>query len=211
MSALNQVAPLVGKIRDASLRPEYIRLVAGWLGMEIDVVTAAVKRVAGKSNTPLPDAPPMAVNLSDPVLVLEREVLKARLQAPELSTPWSGIERNAFTYPPYAAIRNVIDEHDDENLSALVDQTSDENLRGLLTELIVEPIRTDGEVSERYVASIIARLREVALSREIAEIKSTLQRINPVDEGERYTEIFGALVAKEAERRAQKDLAVGEL
>jgi DNA primase len=211
VSALNQVAPLVGKIRDASLRPEYIRLVAGWLGMEIDVVTAAVKRVAGKSNTPLPDAPPMAVNLADPVLVLEREVLKARLQAPELSAPWSEIEPNAFTYPPYAAIRALIDSRASENLSQLVEESGDENLRGLLTELIVEPIRTDGEVSERYVASIIARLREVALSREIAEIKSTLQRINPVDEGERYTEIFGALVAKEAERRAQKELAVGEL
>jgi len=97
------------------------------------------------------------------------------------------------------------------NVTSLLERTEDENLRGLITELIVEPIRTDGEVSERYVASIIARLREVALSREIAEIKSTLQRINPVEEGERYTEIFGALVAKEAERRAQKDLAIGDL
>ena len=211
VSALNQVAPLVGKIRDASLRPEYIRLVAGWLGMEVDTVSAAVKRVAGKSNTPLPDAPAMAVNLADPILMLEREVLKAKLQANELAPQWVDIEANAFTYPPYAAVRAKIDSLPDMNIGSLLERTEDENLRGLLTELIVEPIRTDGEVSERYVASIIARLREVALSRDIAEIKSTLQRINPVDEAERYTEIFGALVAKEAQRRAQKDLAIGDL
>ena len=153
----------------------------------------------------------MAVNLADPILMLEREVLKAKLQANELAPQWVDIEANAFTYPPYAAVRAKIDSLPDMNIGSLLERTEDENLRGLLTELIVEPIRTDGEVSERYVASIIARLREVALSRDIAEIKSTLQRINPVDEAERYTEIFGALVAKEAQRRAQKDLAIGDL
>jgi DNA primase len=211
VSALNQVAPLVGKIRDASLRPEYIRLVAGWLGMEVDIVSTAVKRVAGKSNTPLPDAPAMAVNLSDPLLMLEREVLKAKLQANEIAPQWVDIEANAFSYGPYAAVRAKIDSLPEMSVTSLLERTEDETLRGLITELIVEPIRTDGEVSERYVASIIARLREVALSRDIAEIKSTLQRINPVEEPDRYNEIFGALVAKEAQKRAQKDLAVGDL
>lgn len=211
VSALNQVAPLVGKIRDSSLRPEYVRLVAGWLGMEVDTVFAAVKRVAGKSGTPLPDRPSMAVNLSDPLLMLEREVLKSKLQVNELAVQWSEIESNAFSYPEYAEVRSKIDSLPNMNITSLLERTEDENLRALITELIVEPIRTDGEVSERYVASIIARLREVALGRDIAEIKSTLQRINPVDEADRYGEIFGALVAKEAERRAQKELAVGDI
>ena len=143
--------------------------------------------------------------------MLEREVLKTKLQVSDLAPQWSGIEANAFSYPPYAAVRAKIDSLPEMNVTSLLERTEDENLRGLITELIVEPIRTDGEVSERYVASIIARLREVALSRDIAEIKSTLQRINPVDEGDRYNEIFGALVAKEAQRRTQKDLAVGDL
>ena len=179
--------------------------------MEVDTVNAAVKRVAGKSNTPLPDAPPMAVNLKDPVLMLEREVLKAKLQVSELAPQWSEIESNAFSYPPYAALRKQIDHLPEMNINSLIERTEDENLRALITELTVEPIRTDGEVSERYVASIIARLREVALSRDIAEIKSTLQRINPVDEPDRYNQIFGDLVAKEALRRAQKDMAIGEI
>jgi DNA primase len=53
-------------------------------------------------------------------------------------------------------------------------------------------------------------LREVALTRAIAEIKSTLQRLNPVENDEHYQEIFGQLVAMEAARRVQKELALGE-
>ena len=44
VSALNAAAPLIGKIRDTSLRPEYARSLAGWLGMEVEVVMAAVKK-----------------------------------------------------------------------------------------------------------------------------------------------------------------------
>jgi DNA primase len=53
-------------------------------------------------------------------------------------------------------------------------------------------------------------LREVALSREIAEIKSTLQRLNPVENEAEYTETFTRLVGLEAKRRTQKELAIGE-
>jgi DNA primase len=53
-------------------------------------------------------------------------------------------------------------------------------------------------------------LREVALSRSIAEIKSTLQRLNPVENDAQSQEIFGELVGMEAARRVQKELALGE-
>jgi len=211
VNALNQVAPLVGKIRDASLRPEYVRLVAGWLGMEVDTVAAAVKRVAGKSNTPLPDVPAAQVNLKDPVLMLEREVLKVKLQVPELISGWADIESNAFSYEPYAALRAQIDSVSDADITTLLTRTEDAALQGIITELTVEPIRSDGEVSERYAQALTARLREVALSRQIAEVKSTLQRLNPVEEEVKYNEIFTELMTLETKKRAQKDVAMGEI
>jgi len=211
VNALNQVAPLVGKIRDASLRPEYVRLVAGWLGMEVDTVAAAVKRVAGKSNTPLPDVPAAQVNLKDPVLMLEREVLKVKLQVPELISGWADIESNAFSYEPYAALRAQIDSVSDADITTLLTRTEDAALQGIITELTVEPIRSDGEVSERYAQALTARLREVALSRQIAEVKSTLQRLNPVEEDVKYNEIFTELMTLETKKRAQKDVAMGEI
>lgn len=206
VNALNQVAPLIGKIRDASLRPEYVRLLAGWLGMEVDIVSSAVKKI-GKASEGLSEK---RVNLTDPVLVLEREVLKVKLQLPELAHGWVDLESSAFSFPLYSSLRTLIDNQKEFDTQELINKCDSDELKSLVTELIVEPIRTDGEVSERYITSIFARLREVALSRSIAEIKSTLQRLNPVENDAQYQEIFGQLVGMEAARRVQKELALGE-
>jgi DNA primase len=206
VNALNQVAPLLGKIRDASLRPEYVRLLAGWLGMEVDIVSTAVKKNGGATNV----VGEKKVNLTDPVLMLEREVLKVRLQLPTLATSWVDLESNAFSFTLYNQLRLLLDNQGEFNTQELIDKADSEELKSLITELVVEPIRTDGEVSDRYINSIFARLREVALSRSIAEIKSTLQRLNPVENEVQYQEIFTQLVGMEAARRVQKELALGE-
>ena len=206
VNALNQVAPLIGKIRDASLRPEYVRLLAGWLGMEVDIVSTAVKKSGGATTA----ASDKRVNLTDPVLVLEREVLKVRLQLPTLSHSWVDLEPTAFSFALYNQLRALIDNQSEFNIQELIEKAGSDELKSLITELTVEPIRTDGEVSDRYITSIFARLREVALSRSIAEIKSTLQRLNPVENDAQYQEIFTQLVGMEAARRVQKELALGE-
>jgi len=213
VSALNQVAPLIGKIRDASLRPEYARLVAGWLGLEVDIVTSAIKKSATRSvpSQNLEPAVQSEVNLRDPILMMEREVLKIKLQHPELAKDWALLEKNGFTYWAYHQLRTQIDQMPELNIQKLLETSESEDIRALITELTVEPIRTDREISERYISAIFARLREVALSRSIAEIKSTLQRLNPTENEVQYNETFGALVAMEAERRVQKDAALGEL
>ena len=206
VNALNQVAPLIGKIRDASLRPEYVRLLADWLGMEVDIVSTAVKRSGSRTEA----AQPSQINLTDPILVLEREVIKVKLQISDLASSWVDLEENAFSYPLYDSLRKLVDANDGFTTESLLEKCESDELKSLVTELTVEPIRTDGEVSDRYINSIIARLREVALSRSIAEIKSTLQRLNPVENQDQYQEIFGQLVAMEAARRVQKELALGE-
>jgi DNA primase len=174
--------------------------------MEVDVVSSAVK----KSSRGVENQTPTKVNLTDPVLTLEREVLKIKLQLPELATSWVDLEESSFSYARYNQLRKLIDAQDQLNIQALIDNADSDELKSLITELTVEPIRTDGEVSDRYINSIFARLREVALSRIIAEIKSTLQRLNPVDNEVQYQEIFAKLVDMEAARRVQKELALGE-
>jgi DNA primase len=212
VAALNSTAPLIGKIRDASLRPEYVRTLAGWLGMDTDVVSAAVKKVAPKSAAIKSDEP--ATNNwrpdpNEPRLALEREVLKVRLQMPAYSRNWREIESNAFSHPAYQRLRAFIDTQRD--LEAIdLGKVESEDLRSFITELMVEPIRTDGDVSDRYVSSITARLNEVALSRSIAEIKSSLQRLNPVENEKEYGDIFAQLVEMETKRRSLRELALGE-
>ncbi|GDX23060.1 DNA primase [Actinomycetes bacterium] len=214
VSALNIAAPLIGKIRDTSLRPEYARSLAGWLGMEVEIVSTAVKRgisnVARTENIEVETAQAWRPDPSEPRLILEREVLKARLQMPALCRGWKDLENGAFTHPAYQKLRDfILTQPEYESVS--IDRAESEDLRSFITELTVEPIRTDGEVSDRYVSSIIARLREVTISRAIAEIKSTLQRINPVENEAEYNRMFGDLVAMETTRRSQHELGLGEI
>ncbi len=212
VSALNSTAPLIGKIRDASLRPEYVRTLAGWLGMDVEVVTAAVKKSATKVGAARSEEITNSnwrPDPNEPRLALEREVLKVRLQMPALARQWNEVEPNAFSHPAYERLRNYIDTQ--KNLESIDVATIDgEELRSFVTELLVEPVRTQGEISDRYVSSIMARLNEVALSRSIAEIKSSLQRLNPVENEKEYGEIFARLVEMESKRRALRELAFGE-
>ena len=129
---------------------------------------------------------------------------------PALCRTWKEIEENAFTHPAYKKLREFIDTQPDL-MSIDIESANSEELKSFITELTVEPIRTDGEVSDRYVSSIIARLRELALSRSIAEIKSTLQRINPVENESEYNKIFGDLLTLETARRNQHEMAIGDI
>jgi len=215
VNALNATAPLVAQIRDKSLRPEYSRLLAGWLGIEVEIVTSAVSQGARRSVPATAQADGDQVDQSwrphpqEPRLLLEREVLKARLQMPDLVTTWSEIEEAAFTHPAYVEMKRVIDAHASSTIH--IDEISDERMKTIFTELTVEPIRSDGEVSARYIESIVARLREVGISRAIADLKSNLQRLNPVENPDEYNAAFSSLVALEATRRGLHDLAIGSL
>ena len=215
VNALNATAPLVAQIRDKSLRPEYSRLLAGWLGIEVELVTAAVnqglKKQPQTNNSTTVEEPTESVqwrpNPQEPRLILEREVLKARLQMPALIANWAEIESNAFTHPAYSQLSALIGAQPEQS-SIEISHIADENMQSLFTELNVEPIRSDGEVTGHYVESIVARLREVAISRAIAELKSSLQRLNPVENQQEYNAAFAGLVALETTRRGLHDLAL---
>ena len=215
VNALNATAPLVAQIRDKSLRPEYTRLLAGWLGVEVETVSSAVAQ--GVKRQPQQSAPATneeeapqvqwRPNPQEPRLILEREVLKARLQMPTLISNWREIESGAFSHPAYIQLAQIIAAADEKS-SIEIEQITDENMRSLYTELNVEPIRADGEVTGHYVESIVARLREVGISRAIAELKSSLQRLNPVENEQEYNQAFASLVALETTRRGLHDLAL---
>ena len=216
INALNATAPLVSQIRDKSLRPEYARLLAGWLGVEVEIVTKAVTQ--GARNFVPQQSNPVEERTEnswrpdplEPRLILEREVLKVRVQQPALIKTWGNIEDGAFTHPAYSALAIAINSI--AVVRALVpDDFEEPELRALFTELSVEPIRADGEVSDHYVASIVARLREVGISRSIAELKSRLQRLNPVENEDEYNSAFAQLVGLEAQRRELHDEAVRTL
>lgn len=81
----------------------------------------------------------------------------------------------------------------------------------LVNELGVEAINVDDdERRPRYIGGVLARLQEVWVGRQIAEVKSKLQRMSPVDQGDEYHALFGDLVAMEAYRRSLLEQASGD-
>ena len=209
VNALSATAPMVANIKNKALRPEYVKQLALWLGMDIDPVSSAISQIGGKAAISKNEQKNEGVvgnwrpDPKEPTLILEREVLKSKLQLPGLANGWSELPANAFSHPAYQALRGAIDG------GAQLENIENEDLKSLFTELSVEPIRSDGEISDRYVESIIARLHEVAISRTIADTKSKLQRINPTEP--EYQGLFAELVTLESQRRALREKALGSI
>ena len=132
VQAMQAVAPIINSIRDSSLRPEYMRTVAGMLGVEVEQVRSEVQRAgrikareasegpsgrpgdrtpASTDDVPEPNAQEGAAsmpppNLRDPVVMTERQLLQALLQYPtRFSTETiDALPSVAFTAPAHAAI-----------------------------------------------------------------------------------------------------------
>ena len=63
--ALEAVAPIVAGIRDRSLRPEYTRTVAGWLGVEVEQVASEVGRATRMAARAATAAPAATASVTD--------------------------------------------------------------------------------------------------------------------------------------------------
>ena len=75
----------------------------------------------------------------------------------------------------------------------------------------METIKVDDEERlPRYIGGVLARLQEVWVGRQIAEVKSKLQRMSPVEQGDEYHSLFGDLVALESYRRSLLEQASGD-
>ena len=123
--ALRAAAPIVASIRDAALRPEYVRQLAGWLGMDPSTVqeevrTAPPPRVEAMKFRQAQQAPGETdaaaptwtrPNLSDPTTRVEHAALAAVLQQPLTAAEagFDDLDESAVTVhayqPLYAAIR----------------------------------------------------------------------------------------------------------
>ena len=83
--------------------------------------------------------------------------------------------------------------------------------RGLISELAVEPLRVDGAVDPRYVQITLARLQAGSVTTRIRDLKSKVQRLNPVAHKDEYLALAGELFSLEQQARALRDQAAGGL
>ncbi len=162
-------------------------------------------------------------DMNDPVIQLEREVLKLAVQRPALCGPaFDALGAESFTAPVHASVVGLIAECGGAGSASggrewaerLREAAPDDRARGFVTRLAVEPLRvprSDGEADARYADAVLARVEELSVSREIAAIKSRLQRLSPVEATAAYNRMFGDLVSLEQRRKVLSDRASGAL
>ena len=223
VAALQRCVPLVARIKREDLRDEYARRLAGWTSW--DDIAMVVRRVRESAGAPA-ERPrtaarsgPSAPSRDDPRLHRQREALKAALQVPSIAGPgYDELPEQAFTHPAYVQVHRAIQvaggvcggREGPAWLDAVVAECGPD-ARGLVSELAVEPLELPQKNTEeaRYVASIVSGVRLALVDEQIAEIKSRLQRTNPVDDADVYLELFGDLVPLEQYRIALREKAMG--
>jgi DNA primase len=168
-----------------------------------------------------PDGNPYDAN--DPVVNLERQALKLAIQRPALCGPvFDMLQKDDFSVPVHGSVRELIAGcggvagagTDREWAARLIDAAPNDRAREFVTRLAVEPVETpraDGEADARYAEEVLARVAELAVSRQISTLKSRLQRLNPTDSQSDYNRTFGDLVALEQRRKALLERASGAL
>ncbi|WP_214368948.1 DNA primase [Pseudonocardia sp. H11422] len=225
VAALQRTVPVVARIRREDLRDEYARRLAGWTSWDdIAMVVRRVRESAGapaervRGGSPRREAPAPPAR-DDPRLHLQREAIKAALQVPAIAGPaYDELPEQAFTHPSFAGVHRAVQAaggacsglQGQAWLEAVVEQCTPD-VRGLVSELAVEPLELPRKNTDeaRYVASIVAGVRLALVEGQVAELKSRLQRTNPLEEADAYHQLFGDLVPLEQYRIALRDKAMG--
>ncbi|WP_431727618.1 DNA primase [Verrucosispora sp. TAA-831] len=221
VEAMRRAAPLVAKLKDQEKRPEYVRKLAGDLGMEIEPVQRAVLAAASgrpaEASTRSARAEP---TVDSPQSMVEREALKLALQEPALAGPmFDAVEASDYRHPVHVVVREAVTAAGGAASAAggavwiesVRDACTDLAAQALVGELAVEPLRIDGEPDPRYVSITMARLQWGSVTARIRDLKSRIQRINPVNNKDEYFATFGELLSLEQHARALREQAAGGL
>lgn len=225
LAALRAAAPLVGSIRDSSLVGGYVRELAGMIGLDVEEVRREVARAARGGRGPVEPPSPAVVRAEKPAddlpwpdpreprLAVERGYCKLVLQRPDLlGDDWDGLSAGDFTHPAYRAVWEAAltaaglpagEEWSQRVRSVLTSPTA----RQLVVALAVEQFLHDPDRS--YVEVHAAKLRLLTVTRAIADLKSKLQRTNPVEHQQAYNRMFVELLDLEANRKELQVRAVG--
>ncbi len=231
VQAVRAAAPLLSSVRDGSLVRGYLHDLAQLAGMDVEEVRQIVSQQARRAMPPAQEPPTqrrgrlseddqsptlsgLSVPWPDPVdrrIVVERDTLKLMLQCPTLfDTAWNGVSLEDFTHPAYRAVFAAILETPFQShgwTEQLQQNTTDDLVRQLQVALLVESLHH--EPDEAYASAYTAKLRLLTTLRELADLKSRLQRINPVEQASAHKQAFTQLIALETQRRDLEQISAG--
>ena len=219
LAALREAADLLSSIRDSSLVSEYVRELAGMVGMDVEQARREVGRERSRSRGGAPVSEPVRARPDgelpwpDPGergLVIERDTLKLMLQYPALfDGMWNGVSAADFRHPAYRQVFTTIQAvgyHegwlDDVRAAAASDIE-----RQLVVALTVEPVWRD-EPDQLYARAYSARLQLVRVMGEVEQVRSRLQRTDPIADASGYRQTFEELLALELTKKELQALSL---
>ncbi len=227
IDAVRESAKLVASIRDQSKVTAFAQEISKMVGADIDTnqVLTEVRRAARRGSSSQPETPvqvqaprPEVPDVRDPRFSLERDLLKLAIQNPEsIGALADGIHANDFTHPTYRSVWGVlagkggpaVGASDASWSAGLRDGVNDPAVASAISELGVERVRTSREITAAYGALHVYKLQELTAMRRIAEVKSKLQRTNPIEQTTEYNRMFGELTVLEGHRRRLRDQLAG--
>ena len=219
VQALAAAAPLVAKIKDRSLRPEYARRLAGWLGMEVEAVTARVGELTGDPAAQGQRRVAARPSADAAQLQLEREALKLAVQAPVAVTPiFDVLDDEVFLDESHKLVQEAVRKAGgvagavagEPWVAQLLEAAQDDVVRGTIHTLAVEALLTDWE-PDPYAELTLNQLQMHSGTRRVTELKGRLQRLNPVEETERYNRTYAELIRMETTVRAFREGGISSL
>jgi DNA primase len=175
-------------------------------------------RAQQQAAPPAAEQQPSAAKVADEVIAVERAVLKVALQLPGIAGPeFDALASDAFLVDAHRQVREAIAAAGGASAGVsgpawtekIASHLTDERVRGGLHALAVETLPSGHEAQERYARGMLARMHEIVTGRQVAALKSKLQRINPQDEPDDHARLFGELIALESYRRGLRERAIG--
>jgi DNA primase len=149
--------------------------------------------------------------------VIEWDVLKVAMQHPALvGVEFDELDDQDFTHPWLGAIRTAMAKVGGPAVAApgeawvvaVRDAIGNDPAAAVVGALAVDPLRLGREPDEQYAQALLARLQELTCARRIQDLKSKLQRTNPIDRADDYNKMFGELIALEAYRADLRKKAI---
>ncbi|MGI9085467.1 MAG: DNA primase [Aeromicrobium sp.] len=227
VDAVREAVGLATAVRDKSKIEEFFREIATKVGVDVDQVRAehrrrkaapVEQRTSADATTPSESVsePAPFVSFGAPQFADEREALKAIAQFPHLARDHVGdVHENDFAHPVAQEIWRHISAQewptaaDPSWVARISDALPSDDLRHVLSVAAVEPMRARESSMAAVVAATIAQLQALTLARRITELKSKLQRTNPVEQTDSYNRMFGELIALEQQHRTMRGRAIG--
>lgn len=233
VGAARAAAPVIAGIRDAAMRPAYIRELAGWVSLDGNEISGLVDAALRQSNAEAvsamrrqdtssdaansleesmagaqPEPSLTVMNLNDPIVRFERQVLEVLVQLPRAyeSSALEKIATVGFSTPAHNVVLRTLllvagSQHAPDWLNQIASSIQPE-LLSLVREIAAKELPATDETSlMRYGQGVITKALVNALGLEKTELLAALRRTDATVNPEESNRIQRALVDLEAQRR----------